>query len=1009
MKKSNSNFAMLRGVLLATSMLVLPGVGSTAWAQSKAADQGAEGSNASNDSDIVVTGFRSSLSKALGTKRDSIAAIDSIQAEDVGKFPDSNLAESMQRVPGVTLSRGDGNEGRTITVRGLGPQFTTVRINGMQGASMVSATDIQGGVGSGSGRSFDFITFPTEIFSNLTVRKTISADIEEGSLGATVDLRAPRPLEQREDFVFTGTVRGIYNTVSEKIDPRLSAVVGKKFADGTFGILGSLAYSKRNVQEFGYSAVNILPSYVAGAAQPGGGPNGGVVFPYCTPVGYVYNGVAVNSPAIGTTVNGNPVGADANNCATGVPRTSTVAAYDYVMNHKGISGKPGGGIFLPRLPRPVSSKQNQERVAGTLSMQWQPDDNTDVSIDGLYSRLKVHRYDAYFDARSMGRNLSNSGQPMMSVKDISVDDNGSLLYGLWDGVDLRSEMQDEVYTSTFRQVNLNFDHRFSDSFRVYGFAGVSDSKLYSDKLQVAMDINNTNNFSIDFRDGGVTPIMKYGIDPTDASLFTYGPADPDGSQHGAISATQRTNKVVNKSFDLNAEWTVAQGFSFLVGGQYRESNFTIRERGLAPGFNTPRALPAGVTPASFSQSIPGVGSNTDGRMSDFVAIDPAKFRSAVDFDNFKYCTALECGSGSFGNVFEKYKSGFGMVKFDTSDILPVTIRGDAGVRYVKTEMATNGYVPVKAPVGSAYANIGVITGVDRSYDDWLPSANLAIDITPKLVARLAAAKVMTRPNYPQLVPSGSFNAAVRTASLGNANLDPIRASTYDAALEWYFAPGSLLSVAYFHKNIGTYVQTVQTLVPFNTLGLPESLLAGTGVTPTDLFTFTSSVNTPGGKLDGYEVNLQLPFRFLPGVLKNFGLLANYTHVKSNINYVLQSAGGVVTLSRTAPLAGLSPDTASGTLYYEDSKFSIRSTVNYRSAFATNIPSGSPDSDAYGVRKSIFVDASASYAVTDQFKVILEAQNIFDRHNSLYFDTTRQDTLYDSSSGRTFAVAINFKY
>src|SRR5688500_7512249 len=104
------------------------------------------------------------------------------------------------------------------------------------------------------------------------------------------------------------------------------------------------------------------------------------------------------------------------------------------------------------------------------------------------------------DARSMGRTASNNGQPMMSIRDIEVDDNGSLIHGLWDGVDLRSEMQDERFTSTFRQVNLNFDHRFSDTFRVFGLAGINDSKLNVDRLQVAMDSNDTDNFSIDFRD-----------------------------------------------------------------------------------------------------------------------------------------------------------------------------------------------------------------------------------------------------------------------------------------------------------------------------------------------------------------------------------------------------------------------------------------------------------------------------------------------------------------------------
>ena len=146
-----------------------------------AQDQPAEQETA----DIVVTGFRASLDSALGMKRQEAAAIDSIVAEDIGKFPDSNLAESMQRVPGVALARGDGGEGRNISVRGLGAGFTRVRINGMEGTSQTGSSDIYGA--GNNGRSFDFNVFPTEIFSALSVRKTPSADVEEGSLGATVD------------------------------------------------------------------------------------------------------------------------------------------------------------------------------------------------------------------------------------------------------------------------------------------------------------------------------------------------------------------------------------------------------------------------------------------------------------------------------------------------------------------------------------------------------------------------------------------------------------------------------------------------------------------------------------------------------------------------------------------------------------------------------------------------------------------------------------------------------
>src|SRR6187399_660333 len=163
--------------------------------------------------EVVVTGFRGSLNTALAEKRSETAAIDVIAAEDIGKFPDSNLAESMQRIPGVALTRGDGGEGRNISVRGLGAQFTRVRINGMEGASQSGSSDIYGA--GNNGRSFDFNVFPSEIFSSLSVRKTPSADVEEGSLGATVDLKAPSAFDYERDQAFSITGRGIYNEVAK--------------------------------------------------------------------------------------------------------------------------------------------------------------------------------------------------------------------------------------------------------------------------------------------------------------------------------------------------------------------------------------------------------------------------------------------------------------------------------------------------------------------------------------------------------------------------------------------------------------------------------------------------------------------------------------------------------------------------------------------------------------------------------------------------------------------------
>src|SRR5690606_22469864 len=188
--------------------------------------------------EIVVTGsFRDSLANALNLKRNSAGAVDAIVAEDIADFPDLNLAESLQRIPGVAISRVAG-EGRQISVRGLGGGFTRTRINGMEAVATGGSTDADDG--ANRGRAFDFNTFSSELFSSLAVRKTASADVEEGSLGATVDMETAQPFDY-DDFTFAASGQLGYNELSEKTDPKVSFLISNTFADDTFGALLSVS------------------------------------------------------------------------------------------------------------------------------------------------------------------------------------------------------------------------------------------------------------------------------------------------------------------------------------------------------------------------------------------------------------------------------------------------------------------------------------------------------------------------------------------------------------------------------------------------------------------------------------------------------------------------------------------------------------------------------------------------------------------------------------------------
>jgi len=972
-----SAFARRSSVLaIASTLLVAP----PAMAQDQpVADQAADPATA----DIVVTGFRASLNSALGMKRQEAAAVDSIVAEDIGKFPDSNLAESMQRVPGIALARGDGGEGRNISVRGLGAGFTRVRINGMEGTSQTGSSDIYGA--GNNGRSFDFNVFPTEIFSALSVRKTTSADVEEGSLGATVDLSAPKPMDQKEDFVLAATARGIYNELSKQVDPRASLLISKKFGDSGFGILGSVAYQKRHIREVGYSAVDILSANT----------NGG----FCSPLGAPINTAGQTAAQLAAR------GVTAANCSTDNPRTSNAAAYQTIqdLRRDDLPGVAGSGAFLPRLPRYLNSEQQQERIGGSLTLQFQPDDATDISVDFLYSRFEVTRRDNYIAAVSFARSASNLGQPMTSVREIEFDENGSLVHGVFDGVDIRSEGLVDHFVSTFKQANVNFKRQLSDNFEISGLLGFNRSIWDGKKrLQTFMDAIDTDGFSIDYRNGGSTPTLGFGVDVSNPASFSYAPGLSNGTVTGGFSFQGKPSKNTtdNMTAETNLKWTLGDAFTLRGGAQYRRSNFLSTFLRPYNADTVVRALPAGTTLANITTTINGVDKLWgNGAPSSWAAIDPEKWASTFGYDAVRYC-GVECGGGR-SRVREEVVSGYLMANFDLENAIGFGVRGDIGVRYVKTDMLSSGYIAVSS-AASPTGLTGQFAAASNSYDDWLPSANIVIEPVNNLLVRLSASKVMSRPELGLLTPTSGVNAVTRVGNVNNPFLDPVRANTFDAALEWYFRPGSLLSVAYFYKDIKTYIQSKPDQIPFSQLGLPNALLENSNTSPDELFTVSRPINTPGGALKGIEVNAQIPFTFFNGFLSNFGVLANYTHVTSKIVYQI---GNNVTV--TDNLIGLSPNTASATLYYEDEKFSIRTTGNFRDRFLRGVPA-SPGSDIQGNAKTFYMDASASYNVTDRLKVIVEATNLTDEQNRLYIDSTRQDTLFETRIGRTFTFGVTYR-
>ena len=962
--------------LLAASVAAIA-LAAPAWAQSTApAPGGTAAAPASVDAataqEIIVTGFRESVASALSAKRNAIGAVDVIKAQDIAEFPDNNLAESIQRIPGVTITRAAG-EGRSISVRGLGPGFTRVRINGME-AQATSGGSAQAG-GINLGRGFDFNVFASELFNSITVRKTQSADVDEGSLGATVDLATAHPFDYGKTTA-TVSAEGQYNDLRGRIDPRLVGLFSTTFGGSNFGLLISGAYSQSHKYEDDQGGSGGWDTVTA---------NGG----FCSPVGVMPVNPGLSSK-YGTT---------ATQCATGVDRLPGTA--DNIAAYQTAQG--GGTTQIPHLPRYGRIAHDQQRLGLTGSLQWQPSSHTLVTFDALYSKLKETRREMYLNGISFARSLSSNGLPQTSVLDAQVNEAGDLVYGVFDNVDVRSDDRLVKDQTVFQQYTLNFKQDLGDTLHVNGLAGYSSSR-YSDPVDVtvSMDAVNSDNYSFDYRGNSRLPLITYGFDPSDPNAYTF------TSGNSIVRARRYYVDNKYKTGQLNATWDITPDFHFNFGGAYKQFDFEAQRYQRNNSETLVPDLGNGTSLGDLSDMVSGFGKGMNlpaGSTTSWVTPNPQAFIDTYgilsDQGTWKM-DSINNASARGGNqsVTEKTKSLYGQFTFDT-DVLPFHVRGDVGVRYVDTKQIARGY--------QLQGGAPELVAVSNDYHKWLPAVNLTGELQRNLLLRFGAAKVLARPELTSLSPGGTILAqGTKSISLGNPQLKPIEATTLDLSLEWYFAPHSILSVAYFHKNISTFVQTLSRDIPYSETGLPNSLLDGYPTVPSDIFTVRQPVNTPGGPLDGVEVNFQsdLPLGFLPDAFNHFGILANYTYVTSKINYCTNAS---CTTSVNALLTGLSKNAANATLYYDNGKLSVRGSVAWRSGYLTGVPGGNTGNDVNGTHASTVVDAQMTYTINEHLKLKLEGLNLTDTFIDQYQDSIRDSSLDYEHTGRQINFGFQYKF
>jgi len=947
-----SRVSLFRAALITGSALVAPGTGFAQTATRTAVaptEQTADETDKSND--IVVTGFRQSLQAALNLKRQTVGSVDAIVAEDIAKFPDQNLAESLQRITGVSITR-DGGEGRQITVRGLGSQFTVTRVNGLpaQAASMLAGS----GGSNNRDRSFDFNVFASELFKSLVVHKTAEPGIDEGSLGAVVDLNTGNPLGGKLGLTGLVAASGSYNDLAGTVGPRVTGLLNWKNPSGTLGVNASVAYSKTDTLELGNNTTRWA-----------------------------------QAPFRSVTVAGVTT-----NCFSGSAYVHSAACDQAAL------------AFHPRIPRYGIITHDRERLGVTGAVEWQPTEHTHLELDGLYSRYHEVRTEEWAEI------LFRSNEKNISVVDPVYDANNNLVSGTFNNAYNRNEHYTQTQNDTFYQFSGNLTQDIGDRLKVNIVAGLSRSE---EDVPIATTL---------LLDNRAAQGYTYDYSNPRSPLITFGSSVTDPANYQLAEIRDAPTNTINKFKNVvaNFDWKVTSDLTVKFGGLFRQFNFDTRGGNrntlVCPANGRPDAVLGTFTCSATQYGFPVTSSLVDtvnlgnagqpsGTTSSFIVAD---LPAGTAFTNL-YNRPLVPDVSNTRSVTEKDTGAY--LEFDAkSTLFGLDYAFNAGVRYVVTDQSSTGL----QTVGTTTAPVTV----GRTYEDWLPSFNLNLYPHKDIIVRLAVARAITRPSLGSLTPGGSVDSFNFRVSYGNPFLNPYRATNYDAAVEWYFAPQSLLSVAVFRKDIASFPVSTVTNGTFASTGLPTSILSpgSPAAQNPEAQTWTISTigNGTGATLNGLELGLQAPFRFLPGALKRFGAILNATFIGSTATYSVSGPATTISATGTVPLVGqsvtgtffgLSKRAYNATIYYEHGPISARASYSYRGPYVDQNSGTGNIFEGYGGYTSI--DAALRYSLTKKIELSVDGINLFDRYTFRYTDLAAQRNYESQHVGRTIVFGARYKF
>lgn len=867
--------------------------------------------------EIVVTGYRKSVEQSLEAKRAETNSIDVITAEDIGKMPDKNVADSLARVPGLTTSSSGADEGGfdendRISMRGTNPSLTQTLINGHNVASgdwfvLDQTTEV--------GRSVSYTLLPSEIVSKVVVEKTSSASLVEGGVAGSVDIITRKPLDFTKDFTLEASAGAVYADLPDKTDGQFSALANFKNDANNFGIMLQLFSETRHLRRDGIEVLGydtIAPLSAVALAHP---DLSGVQYP--------------------TDI--------------------------------------GAALF----------QQKRERNGGMLDVEFKPNDDVTLDLTAFTSQMNASNVNDNYLLWSTHFVASGAGQsplPGYTVQNNTLTSAtfapvAGTAYGVYDQID----RPDESASANF--INVDGTWRASDMLSFFGQVGYS----WGDGKTPNQDVSETNpgiGSGASYTLNGLSSGPSFGLGATNNTTPTPGGVPVAfswifGDQNIDVHDTEEWAKIDSDYKIQDDSWTDLK-FGVRYETHDRSSADVIGQGPTAAGEST-SAYPT--TFSNYPSNFDTFGASIPTNIWNWT---PAQLEAYNSPANVNRNPATRIDWNSMFEVQEKNTAAYVQADFKGNDWA-----ANLGLRYVHTEEYVLTYTGVSALTpGSSYSDFGTYIGVPttNSYNDFLPSANLKIDLSPDLIARLAASETMTRADYSALAgftslsPPGAINE-VGSGSGGNPDLKPILSDNFDAGLEWYFAKRSLLSATLFYMDLRNYVSYGS---------ITKSELTYSSVFPNGVnvpYLLTVPVNAQG-RVGGLEVAYQQAFT------DNIGFIGNYTYADGKQTSLVTTGDD--------RLVGTSKDTYNIGPYFENKHFSARVSYTYRSAFY----SGLDRNTAYTQDSTGTLNASLAYIVNDHFSVTLDGLNLNNPTLKYYALNTSQPRAFYTNGSQYY---LNFRF